>query len=60
MQRRRATSSWRTEDIENLTLSPRILKNATLRPTPEAQAEKLRWKRNIPHVGTRSPRSNVR
>ncbi|KAJ9459881.1 Dihydropyrimidine dehydrogenase [Diplonema papillatum] len=40
------------EDIENLTLNPRILKNATLRPTPEAQAEKLRWKRNIPHVGT--------
>eukprot|EP01063_Lacrimia_lanifica_P026863 TRINITY_DN368_c0_g1_i1.p1 TRINITY_DN368_c0_g1~~TRINITY_DN368_c0_g1_i1.p1 ORF type:complete len:1035 (+),score=389.41 TRINITY_DN368_c0_g1_i1:64-3168(+) len=39
------------EDIENLALNPKILKHAQVRSTREAQAEKARWKRNLPQAG---------
>eukprot|EP01065_Artemidia_motanka_P041297 TRINITY_DN5330_c2_g2_i1.p1 TRINITY_DN5330_c2_g2~~TRINITY_DN5330_c2_g2_i1.p1 ORF type:complete len:1049 (+),score=337.60 TRINITY_DN5330_c2_g2_i1:92-3238(+) len=39
------------EDIENLALNPAVLRHATHRPTPEAQAEKKAWKRNAHKPG---------
>eukprot|EP01062_Namystynia_karyoxenos_P077474 TRINITY_DN7809_c0_g1_i2.p1 TRINITY_DN7809_c0_g1~~TRINITY_DN7809_c0_g1_i2.p1 ORF type:complete len:1087 (+),score=384.23 TRINITY_DN7809_c0_g1_i2:99-3263(+) len=39
------------EDIENLILNPVVLKAATVRPTPAAQAEKKKWKRNAHKPG---------
>eukprot|EP01062_Namystynia_karyoxenos_P077473 TRINITY_DN7809_c0_g1_i1.p1 TRINITY_DN7809_c0_g1~~TRINITY_DN7809_c0_g1_i1.p1 ORF type:complete len:1099 (+),score=356.14 TRINITY_DN7809_c0_g1_i1:120-3299(+) len=50
------------EDIENLALNPAVLRNATLRPTPEARDEKKLWKRNAhkPGCSRRGDFSNTR
>ena len=40
------------EDIENLRLNPKVLKNASFRPTAEAVTEKGKWKRNIHKAGS--------
>jgi len=35
------------EDIENLKLNPKVLKNATLKPSSQTKDEKKHWKRNV-------------